>query len=99
MDMEKLLRDNEEDKPVRCTKCGSFLKYIGLGEYICEDCGFKEYDSYGKVRAYLEKNPGSNIVRTEAATGVPQKLIYQMVTEGKLDIRSGSEYLKGGKGE
>lgn len=84
--IEGLLRDIQADKPTRCSKCGSFLTYKGLGEYICDSCGFMEFDSYGKVRAYLEKNPGSNIVQTEAATGVPQKLIQQMIAEGKFEI-------------
>lgn len=95
IDLNGLIRGNSEDKPVNCSKCGSFLKYKGLGEYICEDCGFKEYDNYGKVRAFLEKNPGANVVQVEAATKVPQKIVYQFVSEGKLDIKSGG-YIKRG---
>lgn len=92
MDLSGLIRESDYAKPTRCSKCGSFLKYKGLGEYICEDCGFKEYDEYGKVRAYLEKNPGANIVQVEASTGVPQKTIHRMVEEGKLEMHSKSRY-------
>jgi len=96
INLNGLLRDSVEDKPVNCSKCGSFLTYKGLGEYICDSCGFREYDNYGKVRAYLEKNPGANVIQVEAATKVPQKIVYQFVTEGKLEIRPGG-YIKGGK--
>lgn len=96
INLKGLIREIQEDKPVNCSKCGSFLKYNGLGEYICEDCGFKMYDNYGKVRAYLEKNPGANVVQVEAATKVPQKIVYQFVSEGKLEIKGGG-YIKGDK--
>lgn len=86
--LDGLIRDIQKDKPTRCSKCGAFLSYKGLGEYVCGHCGFVEYDSYGKVRMYLELNPGSNIVQTEAATGVPQKLIQQMISEGKFEMGS-----------
>lgn len=93
--LEALLRDTQYDKPSRCSKCGSFLKYTGLGEYRCDSCGYKEYDSYGSVRAYVEANPGATVLQIEAATGVSQKLIHQMVSDGKFEIRN-SDYLKGG---
>ena len=93
---EGLLRDNKIEKPVRCSKCGGFLKYDGLGEYACEKCGYHEYDDYGKVRAYLEANPGANVVEVSDATGVSQKLIHQMVSEGKFEVTSKLGYLKGG---
>ncbi len=96
LNLNGLLRDNPDDTPVNCSKCGSFLKYNGLGEDVCEDCGFKEYDNYGKVRAYLEKNPGANVVQVEMATKVPQKTIYQLISAGKLEIR-GKGYIKGDK--
>ena len=97
VDLEGLLRNVEYSRPSRCSKCGSFLKYTGLGEYICEECGVREYDDYGKVRAFLEKNPGASVAQTEAVTGVPQRLIHQMVADGKFEIKPGHSYLKGGQ--
>lgn len=88
INMEGLLRDTEYNVPVRCSKCGSMLKYVGVGEYKCEACGFTEYDDYGLVRAYLEKNPGSTAVQVENATGVSQKTIANMVRSGKLELRA-----------
>lgn len=86
LNLEGLLRDDDCDyqKPLCCSKCGHFLKYLGIGEYKCEECGFTEYDAYGKVRCYLERYPGANIVRIEKDTGVPQKTIKAFVRQGKF---------------
>lgn len=87
MDLEGLLKLTDDyNKPEKCSKCGGRMKYTGLGEYKCEGCGIVDYDDYGKVRVFLEKNPGANIVQTEAMTGVPQRLIKQMIKEGKFAI-------------
>ncbi len=96
MDLSGLLREEEYNKPTNCSKCGKFLKYVGVGEYKCPECGFTEYDDYGKVRAYLEANPGSTVVQVEAATGVPQKIIYKLVSDDKIAVKN-SGYLKGGE--
>ena len=90
IDFDKLLREEEYNKPVKCSKCGKLLTYYGLGEYKCEACGFTEYDDYGLVRAYIEKNPGATIAQVERATGVSQKIINSLVRRGKLDIKKNS---------
>ena len=97
MNLDGLLRPaNNYEKPERCSKCGGETEYSGLGEYKCKKCGNIDYDSYGKVRVFLENNPGANIVRTEAATGVPKHLIEQMVREGRF---SATGYMGEPKGE
>jgi len=92
--MEKLVRGEDYEKPTRCSKCGKLLKYIGVGEYKCEACGFTEYDAYGLVRAYIEKYPGANVIQVETATGVPKKTINALVRAGKLDVKRGSVMLE-----
>lgn len=97
MDLSGLIRPEKSyDKPERCSKCGGPLKYTGLGEYTCTKCGNQELDDYGKVRIFLENNPGANIVRTEALTGVSQKAITEMIREGKFEAKG---FLKDPKGE
>lgn len=90
IDLKKLIRGSEIKKPVRCSKCGKVLKYLGIGEYKCESCGYTEYDDYGLVRAYIEKNPGANVVQVEMATGVSKGSLNEMIREGKLAIKNGS---------
>lgn len=88
--LEDLVMDNLYEKPTRCSKCGKLLTYVGVGEYKCSECGFTEYDAYGLVRAFVEKNPGANVVQVERATGVSKKVISGLVKAGKLEIRNSS---------
>lgn len=93
--MEKLIKAEDYERPVRCSKCGQMLKYVGVGEYKCEACGFTEYDAYGLVRAYLEKNPGSNVIQVEMATGVPKKVINGLIRAGKLTVSGSGSIMEG----
>ena len=72
--------------PQYCPKCGSKFRYIGVGEYACEECGFKDYDDYGKVRNYIEQHPGSNIVEVEARTGVKKAAIRRLLDEERFSL-------------
>ena len=96
INLEGLLRGDMYNVPVRCSKCGKMLKYLGVGEYKCEECGFTEYDDYGLVRAYLEKNPGANAVQVEKATGVSRKVIAVLVKQCKIEIKGQGRFLEGG---
>ena len=89
IDLESLVAQNGESKPTLCRLCGALLDYSGLGEYVCPDCGHVEYDTYGVVRAYLEKFPGSNVVQIERATGVPRHKINRMITDGRFNVTEG----------
>lgn len=90
MTLDELFSDSGYKQLISCSKCGKPLKYLGIGEYQCEECGFIEYDDYGKVRCYLEKFPGANVVQVERATGVPQKEIRRMVKDEKFEVKQGS---------
>lgn len=76
--------------PRICTECGGVMVFKGVGEYHCEDCGSVAYDDYGKVRLYLEQNPGANAVAVELDTGVSQKTIRLMLKESRLQVAEGS---------
>lgn len=86
------LSDTTLHKPTLCEKCGKFVTYKGLGEYICE-CGYTMYDDYGKVRKYLEINPTANIVRISADTGVPRDSIREMIEQDKFIVTNKGRYL------
>lgn len=96
INVEGLLRDEMYNIPVRCSKCGKMLKYLGVGEYRCEACGYTEYDDYGLVRAYLEKHPGANAVEVERATGVSRKIIAVLVKQSKIEIKGRARFIEEG---
>lgn len=73
--------------PISCEKCGSAeIEFKGLGEYECKDCGFKMYDDFGKIRAYLENHRGANQSEVSLATGVSVNKIRQFLREGRIEI-------------
>lgn len=76
--------------PRTCKECGGVMIFKGVGEYHCEDCGFVDYDDYGKVRLYIEKHKGATAAQIEAAIGVSQKSIRRMLKESRIEIAEGS---------
>lgn len=77
--------------PRSCEKCGGIMRYMGVGEYRCETCNTLAYDDYGKVRLYLEKHRGANAVEVEAATGVKQKTIRQLLKDARIEVTDNSK--------
>lgn len=77
--------------PKFCTECGGVMIFKGVGEYRCEECNRLEYDDYGKVRLFLERNRGATAVEIENATGVKQKTIRLMLKESRLEVVEGSK--------
>lgn len=84
--MRAIQLSEDQGIPVVCRECGGVLVYKGLGEYRCEECGISEFDDYGKVRNYLEKNKGANVANISAETGVSRKSIRQMVKENRFEV-------------
>lgn len=79
------------NSPVVCEKCGCRrIQYVGVGEYKCEECGFFMYDDYGKVRNYIEKNPGATSNDVSIAVGVSKEKIRRLLRDDKIQIAPGS---------
>ena len=78
------------NRPTYCEKCNGVMVFKGVGEYKCEDCGFVDYDDYGKVRNYIEQHPGATSAQASAETGVSQKAIRGMLKEERLEISANS---------
>lgn len=78
--------DTEYFKPKECDECGSSLKYLGLGEYMCEKCAHKMFDDYGKVRNYVENHPGDNVYTISEKTGVSKHIIKRMLEDKRFDL-------------
>lgn len=86
-----LLRLDEYNRPKTCEKCDGVMVFMGVGEYKCEDCGAVAYDDYGRVRLYIESHRGATASQIEAATGVKQRSIRNMLKEGRLEVTSDSK--------
>lgn len=87
----ELLDLSKINMPTYCAECGGVMIFKGVGEYKCEDCGYLDYDDYGKVRNYIEHNPGATSAMASAATGVSQKSIRNMLKEERLEIAANSQ--------
>ncbi len=77
--------------PQVCMGCGGVMVFKGVGEYQCEECGAVDYDDYGKVRMYIEDHPGANAAQVEENTGVSQKIIRQLLKDGRIEVAEGSK--------
>lgn len=77
--------------PRTCNECGGVMVFKGVGEYHCEDCGFVDYDDYGKVRMYIENHKGATAAEIEKETGVAQRTVRRLLKEGKIEIAEGSK--------
>lgn len=64
--------------------------FKGVGEYRCESCDFVDYDDYGKVRMYIEAHKGATAAEIEAAIGVSQRSIRNMLREARIEVAEGS---------
>ena len=84
--MESKLLSEKIGRPIICKLCGGIMVYKGVGEYQCEECGSMDYDDYGKVRNYLERHRGANVASISIATGVPRKVIRDMIKENRFEV-------------
>ena len=84
------LQLDDYQKPTVSSSCGGNMIFKGVGEYQCEKCGKIEYDNYGKVRLYIEQNRGCTAAQIEAATGVRQHAIRQLLRESRIEVAENS---------
>ncbi len=86
MDLEK----DGLNKPMICKECGGHMKFQGLGEYRCEECGTLAYDDYGKVRNYLEEHRGATAYEISQEIGIPQRNIRKLIREERIEVSENS---------
>lgn len=77
---------NLNQVPIKCDYCGGRLKQIARGTYTCVDCGEESYDSYQKVRNYLNKEGPRSVTQIMRATGVPRAAIEYFLRDERLEI-------------
>ena len=78
--------DLEESKPHVCPICEEVMEYDGMGQYICENCGTKDYDDFGRVREYLYENGMAKLEDISEATEVSVEKIQQFIDEGRFEL-------------
>lgn len=72
--------------PTKCQFCGGDLKMISKGVYRCRKCGKENYDYLRRVQNFLRKNGAKPAVVIERETGVPRKIIEQLLEQEYLEI-------------
>lgn len=89
---EKTIKWMLKDRPVSCSKCNASLYYKGSGRYVCSECEHEEYDDFGKVKKFLDKNgpTPSNIIMEE--TGVSLEKLDAMLRNGQVEIPENSSF-------
>lgn len=75
----------------RCENCGGLLKDMGLGLYICSQCGSETLSEFGKVKKYIEENGPSNAYNISTGTGVSMSKIDKFLRQGRIEIPEGSD--------
>lgn len=77
-----------DGKPEKCSKCGSDLQYMGLGEYSCvsQKCNNIERDTFGKIRFFLAQNGPKPASEISKETGIPVNKITKYLEEGRLEF-------------
>lgn len=77
-------------RPLFCDACDGKMEYKGNGEYTCQECGEQQLDDYGKIRVYLERNPGANAVEISENADVHLEIVGMFLKDGRITIPENS---------
>lgn len=77
------------DQPDFCPSCGQKFEYIGLGQYKCTGCGAIDYDAYGRVRNYIDKNGTCTPTELMRNANVSRSDIKALIERGSLEVIAG----------
>lgn len=76
--------------PTACEYCGFELRKIGEGQYQCKRCGKNSYDTFHKIKNYLEKHGTRTITQIARDTGIPKSYVEYFLKEGRLEVANAS---------
>ena len=65
-----------------CPQCGRVFAYLRTN--LCPACVQKDEDEFRKVRNYIAKNPGADIITVSKETGVSEERIIRYLKEGRI---------------
>ena len=73
-----------DNKNRTCPACGGRLIAGVKSDYVCTVCGREDQDDYGKVWDYINEYGPSSAYVIHIATGVPEEVIQELLSEGRL---------------
>lgn len=53
---------------------------------LCDECYKEAQEAFGKVKTYLQENPGSTVAEVAQATEVDVDTIYEYIRQGRLTV-------------
>ncbi len=65
-----------------CPECGRIFAYIRTN--LCPACIRKDEEDYRKVRNFIARNPGVDIITVSEETGVDEEKIVRYLKEGRI---------------
>ncbi len=76
----------EGEKPKTCDVCGGELTPVRDGQFVCDNCGKEHFDSFGRVRRYIEDHGPSSPEELCRETGVEMELIRYYLKKSRLEL-------------
>ncbi|MCR4909248.1 MAG: hypothetical protein K5985_10505 [Lachnospiraceae bacterium] len=80
----------EGEKPKRCEDCGGDLKPVRDGQFVCENCGKEHFNTFGRVRRFIEENGPSSPEELCGKTGADMELIRYYLKKSRLELTDNS---------
>ena len=79
--------------PEECEYCKGELMMCGKGAYKCEECGKISYDSFQKIKNFLDEHGPTPAVEVSAQTGLPKEMVEYLLLEEHLEIPRSSSVM------
>lgn len=89
MHRQLAIRNNmisENQIPVECPECKGDLTKAGDGIFKCVSCGALAYDSFRKVRNYIDQNGATPVTQIANGTGVSRATVEKFLLGERLEI-------------
>ncbi|HKM43384.1 MAG TPA: hypothetical protein VJZ70_05285 [Limnochordia bacterium] len=67
-----------------CEECHRVFSHPSRN--LCQECYAIAQKSFDAVRGYLRENPGATVAQVAKETEVSVDLIYEYISEGRLDV-------------
>lgn len=69
-----------------CPQCGKVFTYVKTN--LCSECQRKDEECFKKVRSYIARHPGTDILTVSEETGVSEDKIMRYMREDRISSRN-----------